>query len=179
MVSQVEVALDTIDIYLISDILDVISSDSIKDNRFKFSDQQILRIMVLKEIKGLSLRDVVKELYSNELSRTFCKLSDEIPSIETLSYRTSQMDFNALIEKVIMLYELSTGHEIKSSAVDSTVVKPCKDHRAQLQRKQHKYTDKNASWTKTTKDKWEYGYKAHISCDTETSLVLNYLYKVK
>ena len=31
----------------------------------------------------------------------------------------------------------------------------------QLQRKNHKYTDKNASWTKTTKDKWEYGYKIH------------------
>ncbi|PMP81709.1 MAG: hypothetical protein C0175_05025 [Caldisericum exile] len=40
--------------------------------------------------------------------------------------------------------------------------------------KQYKYTDKDASWTKATKDKWEYGYKAHISCDTETSLVLHY-----
>jgi len=50
MVSQVEVALDTINIYLISDIIDLISSDSLKDKRFKFSDQQILTIMVLKEI---------------------------------------------------------------------------------------------------------------------------------
>jgi len=41
------------------------------------------------------------------------------------------------------------------------MVKPCQDHRTQLQRKNHKYKDKNASWTKTTKDKWEYGYKAH------------------
>jgi hypothetical protein len=65
-------------------ILDVISSDSLKDKRFKFSNEQILRIMVLKEIKGLSLRDVVKELYSNETYRKFCKISDEIPSIETL-----------------------------------------------------------------------------------------------
>jgi len=72
------------------------------------------------------------------------------------------MDFDALIQKVIMLYELKTGHKAKDVAVDSTMVKPCEDHRAQLQRKQHKYTDKNASWTKTTKDKWEYGYKAHI-----------------
>jgi len=42
MVSQVEVALDTINIYLISDIIDLISSDSLKDKRFKFS------IMTLK-----------------------------------------------------------------------------------------------------------------------------------
>jgi len=91
MVSQVEVALDTINIYLISDIIDLISSDSLKDKRFKFSDQQILRIMILKEIKGLSLRGIVKELHSNESYRKFCKISDKIPSIETLSYRTSQI----------------------------------------------------------------------------------------
>ena len=59
MVSQVEVNLDMINIYLIS-------SDFLKDKIFKFSDQQILRIMVLKEIKGLSLRGIVKELHSNE-----------------------------------------------------------------------------------------------------------------
>jgi hypothetical protein len=130
--------------------------------------------MVLKEIKGLSLRGIVKELYSNETYRKFCKISDKIPSIGTLSYRTSRMDFNALIQKVILLYELNTGHKAKDVAIDSTMVKPCKDHRAQLQRKQHKYTDKHASWTKTTKHQWEYGYKAHFSCDTETSLILKY-----
>jgi len=117
---------------------------------------------------------IVKELHSNESYRKFCKISDKIPSIETLSYRTSQMDFNALIQKVILLYELNTGHKAKDVAIDSTMVKPCKDHRAQLQRKQHKYTDKHASWTKTTKHQWEYGYKAHFSCDTETSLILKY-----
>jgi hypothetical protein len=74
MVSQVEVALDTINIYLISDIIDLISSDSLKDKRFKFSDQQILRIMLLKEIKKLSLRGIVKELHSNESYRKFCKI---------------------------------------------------------------------------------------------------------
>jgi len=38
MVSQVEVNLDTINIYLISDIIDLIFSNSLKDKRFKFSD---------------------------------------------------------------------------------------------------------------------------------------------
>ena len=174
MVSQTEVALDTIVVYVISDVLEVISSDSLKNNRFKFSGEQILRVMVLKEVKGLSLRGVVKELYSNEPYRKLCKLSDEIPSIETLSYRTSRRDFNALIQKVIMLYELDTGHKPKDVAGDSTMVKPCQDHRARLQRKNYKYTDRNASWAKTTKNKWEYGYKAHIVCDTVTSLVLKY-----
>jgi len=120
------------------------------------------------------LRGIVKELHSNEAYRKFCKISDKILSIGTLSYRTSQMDFNALIQKVILLYELNTGHKAKDVAIDSTMVKPCKDHRAQLQRKQHKYTDKHASWIKTTKHQWEYGYKAHFSCDTETSLILKY-----
>ena len=41
---------------------------------------------------------------------------------------------------VISLYELKSGHNPKDVAVDSTMVKPCQDHRAQLQRKRH---DKN------------------------------------
>jgi len=86
MYGRREANLDTINIYLISDIIDLISSDSLKDKRFKFSDQQILTIMVLKEIKGLSLRGIVKELHSSEAYRKFCKISDEVPSIETLSY---------------------------------------------------------------------------------------------
>ena len=45
---------------------------------------------------------IVKELHSNEAYRKFCKISDEVSSIETLSYRTSKMDFNALIQKVIL-----------------------------------------------------------------------------
>jgi IS5 family transposase len=174
MIPQVEVALDEIDTYIISEVLDVISSNHLKDKRFRFSDEQILRVMVLKEVKGLSLRDVVKELYSNEMYRRFCKLSNDIPSIETLSYRNSKMDFNSLIQKTVMLYELESGHNPKNVAVDSTVVKPCQNHRAKLQGKCHEYKDNNASWTKTTKNEWEYGYKAHIACDTQTSLVLNY-----
>jgi len=43
------------------------------------------------------------------------------------------MDFNALIQKVILLYKLNTGHKAKDVAIDSTMVKSCKDHRAQLQ----------------------------------------------
>ncbi len=45
-------------------------------------------------------------------------------------------------------------------------------------KKNRRYKDKNASWIKTTKDKWEYEYKPHISCDTETSLVLEYSFAI-
>ncbi|GEM_PF-6922870 len=40
MVPQIEVTLDTIVNYVISDVLEVISPDPSKDNRFKFSDEQ-------------------------------------------------------------------------------------------------------------------------------------------
>jgi len=113
MIPQVEDNLDTIVIYVISNVLEVISSGILKDKKFKFSDEQILRIIVLREIERLSLRNVVKELYSNESYRKFCKISNKVPSIQTLSYRSSKMDYNALIQKVILLYELQTGPQTK------------------------------------------------------------------
>ena len=144
MIPQVEDNLDTIVIYVISDVLEVISSGILKDKRFKFSDEQILRIIVLREIKRLSLRNVVKELYSNESYRNFCKISNsnKVPCIQILSYRAFKMDHNAFIQKVILLYDFQRGHKPKYSAIDSTMVKPCLDHRARLQRKNHEYTDK-------------------------------------
>jgi len=44
MIPQVEDNLDTIVIYIISDVLEIIPSGILKDKRFKFLDEQILRI---------------------------------------------------------------------------------------------------------------------------------------
>jgi len=46
------------------------------------------------------------------------------------------MDYNALIQKVILLYELQRDHKPKDSAIDSTMVKPCQDHRTQLHKEE-------------------------------------------
>ena len=141
----------------------------------KYSNEQILRMLVLKELLHISMRDMLKILYLNDSYRKACMLKKHsIPSLATLSYRNALTDYNALIQKTIMLYELETSKKVRITTVDSTMVKPCLEHRAQLQRKHHKYTDKNASWTMTTKGTWEYGYKVHISCDNESSMILKY-----
>jgi len=111
----------------------------------KYSQEQILRILVLKEILHLSFRDVVRKLYLNDSYRKLCLLKRaSIPSASTLSYRQSLEDFHVLIQKTVMLYDMS-GRAPQFNAVDSTMVKPCLDHRARLQRKTGKYKDKNAS----------------------------------
>ncbi len=177
MIAKLQADLDTIVASTLFDSISVMSPSDRTRSRGrnpKYSQEQILRILVLKEILHLSFRDVVRKLYLNDSYRKLCLLKrDSIPSASTLSYRQSLEDFHVLIQKTVMLYEMSSRAP-QFNAVDSTMVKPCLDHRARLQRKTGKYKDKNASWTKTTKDKWEYGYKAHISCDTESSMVLEY-----
>ncbi|WP_036225886.1 transposase [Mesoaciditoga lauensis] len=151
------------------------SHSSHRGRKMKYSNEQILRILVLKELLHISLRDMVKSLHFNDSYRKACMLEKHsIPSLATSSYRNARTDYNALIQKTIMLYELETSKRVELTTVDSTMVKPCLEHRAQLQRKRHKYTDKNASWTMTTKVKWEYGYKVHISCDNDSSMILKY-----
>ena len=146
-----------------------------RGRKMKYSNEQILRILVLKELLHISLRDMVKSLHSNDSYRKACMLEKySAPSLATLSYRNARTDYNALIQRTIMLYELETSKRVELTTVDSTMVKPCLEHRAQLQRKRHKYTDKNASWTMTTKVKWGYGYKVHISCDNDSSMILKY-----
>ncbi len=172
MIAQFEAFLNRIVTKDIFDSISVISSNS--GRKSKYSNEQILRILVLKELLHMSMRDIVKALHSNYSYRQLCLLERDIPSIVTLSYRNAKMNYHALIQSTVILYELESSRSVEITTVDSTIVKPCSDHRAQLQRRNHKYKDRHASWTKSTKKKWEYGYKAHISCDSESSMVLDY-----
>ena len=182
MIAHIQSNLDKILTKDVFDSLSIIANSNVHDShlcnrgrKMKYSPEQILRIFILKELLHLSMRDIVRTLHSNNSYRELCLVEkDSIPSHTTLSYRNYHSDYNALIQKTIMLYELETSKIVKITSVDSTMVKPCSEHRAQIQRRNHKYKDKNASWTMTTKKKWEYGYKAHISCDSESSMVLKY-----
>jgi len=92
----------------------------------------------------MSMRDIVKALHSNYSYRQLCLLEKDIPSIATLSYRNAKMNYHALIQSTVILYELESSLNVEITTVDSTIVKPCSDHRAQLQRRNHKYKDRHA-----------------------------------
>ena len=56
------------------------------------------------------MRDVVKELYSNEMSRKFCKLSDEIPSnnITIYIYYVPHRHYEHAVGIKLLVHNLAT-----------------------------------------------------------------------
>ncbi len=93
MIAQLQADLDAIVASILFDSISVMSPSDRKRSRGrnpKYSQEQILRILVLKEILHLSFRDVVRKLYLNDSYRELCLLKrDSIPSASTLSYRQS------------------------------------------------------------------------------------------
>ncbi len=138
MIAQLQADLDAIVASTLFDSISVMFPPDRKRSRGrnpKYSQEQILRILVLKEILHLSFRDVVRKLYLNDSYRELCLLKrDSIPSASTLSYRQSLEDFHVLIQKTVMLCEMS-GRSPQFNAVDSTMVKLCLDHRGTSSKK--------------------------------------------
>ena len=60
-----------------------------------------------------------------------------------------------------------------NAAVDSSVVKTCKDTTAQRRRKNRNYKDNDSSCGYSTMD-YEYGRKVHASIDTDSLSVMEW-----
>ena len=58
-----------------------------------------------------------------------------------------------------------------SAAVDSSIVKTCKDTTAERRRKNGKYKDPESTWGYSTMG-YEYGRKVHASIDTDSLSVM-------
>ena len=65
-----------------------------------------------------------------------------IPNFRTLSYRAFRMDWHEINAGIIDL--MDTGNE--NAAIDSFIVKTCKDSTAQRMRKSCNYKDPDSSW---------------------------------
>ncbi|WP_443367647.1 transposase [Cuniculiplasma sp. SKW4] len=66
---------------------------------------------------------------------------------------------------------IDTGNE--NAAIDSFIVKTCKDSTAQKIGKSCKYKDPDSSWDYVTKG-FQYGRKAHVSQDTDSTAILEW-----
>ena len=87
----------------------------------------------------------------------------DIPNFRTLSYRALRIDWhfiNLLIMDMINPYN-------DNAAVDSSIVKICKDTTAQRRRKNKKYKDPDSSWGYSTMG-YEYGRRVHTAIDTDS-----------
>ena len=59
-----------------------------------------------------------------------------------------------------------------NAAIDSSIVRTCKDTTAQRRMRGKKYKDPDSSWGYSTMG-YEYGRKVHTSIDTHSLLIIN------
>ena len=93
----------------------------------------------------------------------------DIPDFRTLSYRSLRIDWHYINSAIIDII----NPENDSAAIDSSIVKTCKDTTAQRRRKSKKYKDPESSWGYSTMG-YEYGRKVHASIDTDSLSIMNW-----
>ena len=144
---------------LIMERLDKIVTE---DRARKYPTALIVKIIVILRIYGISYRSS-KYFFNNH--REFMELLDitDIPDFRTLSYRSLRIDWHYINSAIVDII----NPENDNAAIDSSIVKTCKDTTAQRRRKSKKYKDPESSWGYSTMG-YEYGRKIHASIDTDS-----------
>ena len=120
--------------------------------------------MVLR-IYGISYRSS-KYFFHNHREFTELLNITSIPDFRTLSYRSLRIDWHFINAAIIDII----NPENDNAAIDSSIVRTCRDTTAQRRRKSKKYKDPDSSWGYSTMG-YEYGRKVHASIDTDSLLL--------
>ncbi len=136
----------------------IVTEDRIR----KYSTSLTVKIIVILKIYGVSYRSS-KYFFNNH--REFMELLNitPIPDFRTLSYRSLRIDWHFINAAIIDIINPDNDN----AAVDSSIVKTCKDTTAQRRRKNKKYKDNESSWGYSTMG-YEYGRRVHASIDTDS-----------
>ena len=142
----------------------IVAEDRIR----KYSTALIVKIIVILKIYVVSYRSS-RYFFNNH--REFMELLNitDIPNFRTLSYRSLRIDWHLINSSIIDIINPYND----SAAVDSSVVKPCRDTTAQRRRKNRKYKYPESSWGYSTMG-YEYGRKVHASIDTDSLSVMEW-----
>ena len=136
-----------------------------------YQPQQLFKVLILQNLYGLSDPEMEEMLYDRLSFRRFCgfSLSSRIPDETTICrFRGTLKGHTDKLFTLVMGEVEQQGVTLKSGAIiDATVVEssvrpPCGGTVSSK--------DPEAGWTKK-RDKWTYGYKAHLASDEETGLI--------
>ena len=139
-----------------------------EDRIRKYSTALIVKIIVILKIYGVSYRSS-RYFFNNHPEFMEMLNIKYIPNFRTLSYRSLRIDWHHINSAIIDMINPYND----SAAVDSSVVKTCKDTTAQRRRKNKKYKDPESSWGYSTMG-YEYGRKVHASIDTDSLSVMEW-----
>jgi hypothetical protein len=151
---------------LIMEIIDNIVSPD--DRKRKYSDRQILKILVLLQIYGISYRSARIFLINHEEYLRMIRMS-EISSFQTLSRRARKFDLHAINRAITFLYSMK-----EIAAIDSFMIHTCKHSTAMRKKDRGNYKDPESGWSKTTKG-WTYGRKCHMSLDIDSLMIMDWI----
>ena len=98
------------------------------ERKRKFTDRQILKILILLQISDISYRSSGIFLTNHEEYLRMIGLK-EIPSFQTLSRRARSFDLHAINRGIVLLYSMK-----ECAAIDSFMIHTCK-HSTAMRRK--------------------------------------------
>jgi len=152
----------------ISVIMDLVDKIISEDRKRKYSNALILKILLITQIYRISYRSTEKFFNNHpDLKEAICL--NEIPKFRTLSGRARMIDWyyvNAMILDLI-------STEKENAAIDSFIVKTCKNSTAVRRKRYRNYRDQHSSWGFSTKG-WEYGRKVSISFDIDSTAIVEW-----
>ena len=119
------------------------------DRRRKYTDRQILKILVLLQIFGISYRSSGVFLRNHEDYLALMGVK-EIPSFQTLSRRARMIDLHAINGEITFPYSMES-----IAAVDSFMIHTCKYSTAARRKVWGNYRDPESGWLKTDSSQHE------------------------
>ena len=148
----------------IMELIDNIVSPDHK--RRKYSDKQILKILILLQISDISYRSSGIFLTSHEEYLRMIGLK-EIPSFQTLSRRSRSMDLHAMNRSITFLHTMK-----ECAAIDSFMIHTCKYSTAMRRKYWGNYRDPYGGRSGITKGR-TYGRKCYISLDIDSLMIMD------
>ena len=139
---------------LVIQIIDKIVSPD--DRKRKYTDRQIVKVLIVLQIFNISYRSVRIFLTNNKQYIRMAGLR-EIPSFQTLSRRARMIDLHSINMEITYLSSMES-----IAAVDSFMIHTCKHSTAMRRKAWNNYKDPVSGWSKTTRG-WSAGRKCHMA----------------
>ena len=149
---------------LIMQIIDKMVSPD--ERRRKYTDRQILKILILLQISGISYRSSGIFLSNHEEYMEMIGIH-EMPSFQTLSRRARLFDLHAVNREITFLMAMES-----IAAIESFMIHTCKYSTAMRRKYWENYRDPASGWSKTTKG-WPYGRKCHVAMDADSLIIMD------